>query len=88
AGVVVTLLFLKPRVPERQAGQSLEDYWARTDVREAVIRVWFLLEGAGVLAAVAFVLSRLPLAALVMLLAIAVHWVHGPARFGRRHEWE
>ncbi|HSC28857.1 MAG TPA: hypothetical protein VLD67_16395 [Vicinamibacterales bacterium] len=40
------------------------------------------------LAAVAFVLSGLPLAALVMLLAIAVYWVHGPARFGRRHEWE
>lgn len=83
-GFVVTaiaLLLLKPRVPERRVGQSVEQYWSTPDVRAKVLPVWFLLEGATMVAAVGYLLTGELAAAIVAGAGIVAFWISGPQAF-------
>src|SRR5262245_16436733 len=79
--IAVVFVVFKPRVPGRETGQSVEEYWRRPEVSGAVLLVWFLLEGAGVLAAVGYRLTGQPLSAVVMILAVVTFWLCGPGYF-------
>ena len=78
----VARLVLKPRVPERRPGQSVQDYWSSTDTAGRIMLVWFLLEGGSILAAIAFLLTGVAAAGLVMAGGIALFWLTGPNAFG------
>ena len=77
----VAFLILKPRVPARRAGQSEADYWTTPDAAGKIMQVWFVVEGAGTLSAVGFLLTGEPVAAIVMGAAVAAFWVVGPNAF-------
>jgi hypothetical protein len=77
------LLVLKPRVPERRPGQSVQEYWSNVEIASKAMTTWFLLEGAGVLAAIAFLLTGLSAAGLVMAVTIAAFWMTGPNTFAK-----
>jgi hypothetical protein len=81
--LAVAFLLLKPRVPEQGPRQSVDEFWSAPDVIQKVFLVWFLMEGAAVIAAVAFFLGGSPVSALAMVLAIVVFWLNGPATFAR-----
>ena len=79
--LAVALLVLKPRVPARQPGQTAEAFWSKLEVVSKVMLVWFLMEGAGVISAVGFLLIGGNVAAIVMGVTIAAFWMCGPATF-------
>lgn len=81
--LAVALSVFKPRAPGRLPGQSVEEYWSTTGVSERVFLVWFVFEGAGMLAAVGYLLTGEPAAALAMSLAVVVYWSCGPNVFTR-----
>lgn len=81
----VAVLVMRRRVPGRTPGQSEEQYWARQDVAAAVVPVWFLLEGAGIVAAAAYLLTALPVAAAATAALVAAYWLNGPGSFTRIH---
>src|SRR5688572_14793368 len=58
--VALAFLVFKPRVPLRAPGQSFEQYWATPEVGAKALPVWFLLEGAGTLASVGYLLTGEP----------------------------
>ena len=80
---VVALLFLKPRVPDRKPGQSVEQYWSAPEAGARVLPVWFLLEGAGMTSAIGYLLTGEPVALIVAVLAITAFWLCGPNTFDR-----
>ena len=81
--VVAALFVFKPRVPERTPGQTVDQYWATPDVAAKVLLVWFVLEGGGTLAAVAYLLTSAIVAAIVMGAAIVAFWLCGPNAFAK-----
>ena len=80
---IVAVVFVKPRVPERRPGQSLDAYWLDQNVASSAMLVWFLMEGAGILATIGFALTGHILTAVTMCLAIVVFWMTGPNAFAR-----
>ncbi len=48
-----------------------------------VVNVWFLLEGAGTLAAIGYYLTGQPLAAAATALLLMVFWTCGPNAFAK-----
>ncbi len=81
--VLVALAFLKPRVPQRTAGQSVQQYWATVAIASRALLVWFVLEAGALLAAIAFLLTGHPATAVAMAGAIAAFWLTGPDTFAR-----
>ena len=81
--VAVATLFIKPGVPERRPGQSVEEYWSTPQVLAKVQLVFVLVEGAGVMPAVGYVLTAEPILAIVMLVATAAFWLCGPSVVGK-----
>ena len=81
--IAVVILVLKPRVPARAPGQSVEQYWRTPASTQTVLLMWFLLEAGAVLAAVAFLLSGEVIAAVASAIAIAVFWMNGPQAFAK-----
>jgi hypothetical protein len=79
----VALLFLKPRAPDRKPGQSVEQYWSAPETNARVIPVWFLLDGAGTIAAIGYLLTAEPVSLTVSVLAIVAFWLCGPSAFDR-----
>jgi hypothetical protein len=79
--LAAALLFLKPLAPRRRAGQTLDAYWADAAIAPKVMRVWFILEGAGVMASISYFLGGGPYAAVVVAAAVAAYWMNGPAVF-------
>ena len=79
----ITVLVVKPRVPDRAAGQPVEQYWATPAVGMRVVNVWFLLEGAGTLAAIGYYLTGQPVAAIATGLLLMVFWTCGPNAFAK-----
>ena len=75
------LMFLKPLVPRRGAGKPLAAYWADPAVAPKALRVWFILEGAGVVASVSYFLGGGLIAAALIVLTVAVYWINGPRVF-------
>jgi hypothetical protein len=81
--VAVALFFFKPGVPARRLEQPVAEYWSTPEVGAKVFLVWFLMEGAGVMAGVAYLLTGEPVSALVMGLAIVAFWWCGPNMFAK-----
>jgi hypothetical protein len=79
----VALLVFKPRVPDRSSGQSVEQYWSTPEVSTKVVPVWFLLEGAGTLAAVGYFLTGEPVSAGATGVLIVAFWLCGPNVFAK-----
>ena len=77
----VALMLLKPRVPDRKAGQSVEQYWSAPETSTRVFPVWFLLEGAATIATVGYLLTGEPVSLIVAVLAITAFWLCGPRVF-------
>jgi hypothetical protein len=75
------LMLLKPLVPRRHAGQTVAAYWTDPAVVPKALRVWFILEGAGVMASVSYFLGGGPYAAVVIAAATAAFWMNGPGIF-------
>ena len=55
--IAVALLFFRRRIPSRPFDQSVEAYWSVNAVRSSAIVLWALLGGAGLFAAVGYVLT-------------------------------
>jgi len=79
----VALLVLRRRVPASRHGQSEDQYWARPEVAAAVMPVWFLLEGASIIAAVGYLFTAAPVTAAAAGILMAAFWLNGPASFNR-----
>jgi len=85
--LTLALGFLAPRLPRRSADQSPDDYWMRNETRGAAIILWALVEGAGLLSWIGYLLTGAWVPAAVGVLAVAALALLGPARFegsGRR----
>ena len=80
---VLALFVFKPQVPERSPGQSVEQYWSVPGVGAKVMSVWFLMEGAGMLAAVGYLITGEPIAAIAAGLTIVAFWLCGPNVFAK-----
>lgn len=88
SGIVVALVMvaigvLRPRVPARSPGQSVESFWMTPAVAARALPVWFVLEGAGVFGLVGFLVTGAPMVAGFAALAIAVFWWSGPESFAK-----
>jgi hypothetical protein len=81
--VLIGVFVLKPAVPARRAGQTSAEYWAAPKTVQKAMSVWFIVQGAGTLAAVGFLMTGHAVAAAAMILAIAVFWIVGPETFER-----
>ena len=75
------LLLLKARVPERRSGQTAAQYWADQKTAGAANLFWFILEGSGIVASVAYFLEGSPIPAALALGIIAAFWMNGPRTF-------
>ena len=78
--MVVAIFVFKPRVRARAAGQPLEQYWSTPDVGAKILPLWFLLEGAGTVAAVGYLLTGEAVSAIAAGAAIVAFWLNGPQR--------
>jgi hypothetical protein len=79
--IAVARLFLKPRVPPRRMGLSVDDYWTQPGVVQRVFAVWFTLEGAAILTLVGYYMVGGSIAAVATSLAIIAFWLNGPRTF-------
>lgn len=77
--VAIALLFLKPRVRAQEPRQPVEEYWA--SVTPAILPMWFVMEGAGMIAIVGYFLTGLTAAAAAIGISIAVFIWYGPRAF-------
>ena len=75
------LMLLKPLVPKRHAGQTVAAYWSNPAVVPKALLVWFILEGAGVLASISYFLGGGPYALVAITAAVGAYWINGPAVF-------
>ena len=80
---VVALFVLRPQVPERAPGQPVEQYRSVPGVGTKIVSVWFLMEGAGMLAVVGYFLTGEPIAAIAAGLTIVAFWLCGPNVFAK-----
>lgn len=88
AGASLVMVFaaffvLKPRAPERRSGQSAAEYWTTPEVGARILPVWFLSEGAGVTAAIGYMLTGHVISLLVVGVAVAAFWLLGPDTFAK-----
>ena len=81
--VVVAFLVLKPRVPERKPGQTVDAYWSTPEVAAKAMLVWFLLEGGAIMGVLGYFLTGEVVAAGAALFAVAAFWLCGPNVFAR-----
>jgi hypothetical protein len=77
--VAVALLFLKPRVRAREPKQPVEEYWS--SVTPTILPLWFVMEGAGMIAIVGYFLTGLIATAAAIGISIAVFIWYGPRAF-------
>lgn len=79
--LAVSFLVFKPRVPQRSMGEPVEQYWSTPQVVAKALPIWFLMDGAGIIAAIGYFLTGEPVSALVAGLAIVAFWLTGPNVF-------
>jgi len=77
--IVLGLFVLKPRVPMRTSGQDEAAFW-RTALY-AVIPVWAVIEGAGIVGAVGALLTGSLAPALIVAIALGCLVVFSPGHF-------
>lgn len=78
--LAAVLVILVPRMPRRPADQSPDDYWTTVARGDAII-VWAMLEAAGLLSAVGYLLTGAVASTATGVVAIAALALLGPARF-------
>ena len=83
AMAIAALMFLKGQVPERRPGQTSEVYWADQKVAGPAMMFWFILEGAGVVASVAYFLEGSPIPAVLAAFVIVAFLMNGPRAFDK-----
>ena len=81
--VVVAFLFLKPRVPERKPGQTVDAYWSTPEVAAKAMLVWFLLEGGAIMGVLGYFLTGDVVAAGAAMFGVAAFWLCGPNVFAK-----
>jgi len=81
--ILVALLMFKPGVPERRAGETMEAYWTTQATVMKIMRVWFVLEGAGVMATVGFFMTGYSVVFVAAAITVAIYWWCGPAAFAK-----
>jgi len=81
--LLVAGFLVRPRLPERTAAQSEEEYWQDGRVRSAAVLVWVLCEGAAIVGWVGFLLAGVTVAAAVGVLALGALLWHSPGRLAR-----
>ena len=79
----LALVIFKPRVPDRSPGQSVDEYWSTPEVVTRIMTVWFLLEGAGTMAAAGYFFTGEPVSAIATGAAIVAFWLCGPNVFAK-----
>ena len=79
----VALFVLKPVVPARLPGQSVEQYWTMPEVGPKAFLVWTVLEGAGMVAAMGYLITGEFVCAIATVLAILAYWLCGPSVFAK-----
>jgi len=89
AGLALVMLavavgVLRPRVPPRRPDQSAESYWLTNDARISSLVLWAIVDAAGLLAWVGYVLSGQIAAAAVALMSIAALIMLRPSRLEDR----
>jgi hypothetical protein len=77
----VALLVLKPRVPVRRTSQPVEAYWS--SVTGTILPMWFVMEGAGLLAIVGYLLGGETVAAIAIAVSIGTFIWYGPKAFAK-----
>ncbi len=78
--LAVAVSALRPRLPERRSDQSADLYWSDARNRTLAIVLWVVVEGAGVLAAVGYLLTGSLASAGALALALATMILLLPAR--------
>ena len=80
---VTAVMVLKRQVPEPRPGQTAARYWADQKNAGPAMLFWFILEGAGIVASVAYFLEGSPIAGALALAVVAAFWLNGPRTFDR-----
>jgi hypothetical protein len=79
----VALFVLKPGVPDRSPGESVEQYWSRPEIGPKVMMVWMVLEASGVMAGTGYLLTGKPVTGIAAGAVIGAFWVCGPNVFAK-----
>jgi hypothetical protein len=85
AGIAVGLVaaastFARRRIPERPSDQSPETFWANPDATGGAILLWALLEGAGLVGWVGYLLTGVTATAAAGVIAFGALLVLRPSR--------
>lgn len=81
AALAAAFFVIQPRIPGRLSSQGSDEYWQHPQVFANVTLIWFLLEGAGVMAAIGYLLTGELLPTAVMAADIAAYWWYRPSLF-------
>jgi hypothetical protein len=55
--LAVALFFLRSRIPQRRSDQSPDEYWSARESRDAAIILWAIVQGAGLVGWVGYLLT-------------------------------
>lgn len=75
------LLALKPAVPRRKAGQTVDDYFLSKEMSERAMLLWTVLEGGTIIGAIGFALTGAVHPAVAALAGLVCLIVFGPRHF-------
>ena len=81
AAIVVAVTVVRPRVPPQAPDQTPDLYWSDAMVRMTALMLWVAVEGAGLLAAVGYLLTGVTASAIVCVIGIVTLATLGPQRF-------
>ena len=81
--VLFALFVFKPAVPERRPGETTETYWTTQATVMKIMRVWFVLEGAGVMSIVGFFMTGHLIVLIAAAASVSIFWRCGPVAFAR-----
>ena len=73
-------LAVRPRIPERAAGQATDEYWRDGNNRGPAVLVWLLCEGAGVIGWVGYLITGMLVATVPAVLGLVALLAYGPSR--------
>jgi Na+/melibiose symporter-like transporter len=78
--LAVAAALVRPRVPERVANQTAEAYWTAAETRGPAIVLWAMVEGAGLVSLVGYLLTGGVPPAVATALAIVTLVLFRPTR--------
>lgn len=78
--LAVASVFARRRIPERRLDQAPDTFWANPGATGAAILLWALIEGAGLVGWVGYLLTGVTAPALSAVIAIGALLVFRPSR--------